>query len=84
MYIYIYIYIYGCCPILPCFLTTLQSTKRHGVQAKRSHLYTITQKHKRTHFVVIVCCITALICGSLLSLFHVILNIIIVVASVLK
>ena len=27
----------------PCFLTTLQYTKLHGVQAKRSHLYIIMQ-----------------------------------------
>ena len=48
-FIYIYIYIYGCCPIPPCFLTTLPFTKRHGVQAKRSHLYTIMHKHTRKH-----------------------------------
>ena len=68
----------------PCFLTTLPSTKRHGVHAKRSQLYTITQKHTRKHVFVIVCCITALIFGSILSLFHACLNIIIVVASVWK
>ena len=49
IHIYIYIYIYGCCPIPPCFLITLQSTKCHGVQVKRSHLYTIMQKHTHTH-----------------------------------
>ena len=31
--IYIYIYIYGCCPIPPCFLTTLQYTKLHGKES---------------------------------------------------
>ena len=40
LYIYIYIYVYGLCAIPPWLLTTLPSTKRHGVQAKRSHLYT--------------------------------------------
>ena len=49
IYIYIYTYVYGCCPIPPCFLTTLQYTKLHGVQAKRSHLYIIMQKHTITH-----------------------------------
>ena len=49
MYVYIYIYIYGCCTIPPCFLTTLQYTKLHGVQAKLSHLYMIMQKHTITH-----------------------------------
>ena len=29
----------------PCFLTTLQYTKLHGVQAKLSHLYIIMQKN---------------------------------------
>ena len=62
--IYLSIYLYGCCPIpVPCFLTTLQSTKRHGVQAKRSHLYQYkyAKKHARKRVFVIVCCITALI-----------------------
>ena len=31
----------------PCFLTTLQYTKLHDVQAKRSHLYIIMQKRTR-------------------------------------
>ena len=33
LYIYIYIYIYGWCPIPPCFLTTLQYTKLHGIES---------------------------------------------------
>ena len=55
---YIHIYAYGCCPIPHCLLTTLQSTKRHGVQAKRSHLYTIMQQHTRKHmcYCMLYCC----------------------------
>ena len=50
IYMYIYIYIYGCCPIPPCFLTTLQYTKLHGVQVTRSHLCIIMQQtHTKTH-----------------------------------
>ena len=37
----------------PCFLTTLQYTKLHGVQVTRSHLYIIMQKHTRTHMFIV-------------------------------
>ena len=53
VYIYIYIYTYGCCPIPPCFLTTLQYTKLHGVQVTRSHLYIILRKHTRKHMFIV-------------------------------
>ena len=43
IYIYIYVYIWVMSYPPPCFLTTLQYTKLHGVQAKLSHLYIIMQ-----------------------------------------
>ena len=57
MYIYIYIHMGAALSPPPCFLTTLQSTKRHGVQA-RSHLYTIMQHNTRKHMVycMLYCC----------------------------
>ena len=48
--VYIYIYTYREIWVLhypPCFLTTLPSTKRHGVWAIRSHLYTNMQTQAR-------------------------------------
>ena len=66
----------------PWLLTTLQSTKLHGVQAKRSHLYRIMQKHTKPH--CILCCITALIFGSLVSLLHKLLNMFTVLSSVVQ